>query len=69
MTVHPRVGLHQVAFLDETTSSFIEHCRKIGVEHATLVTPVLMRPGAVAEAQRAPLNALPDKPGFGAAAG
>ena len=51
--MHPRVGLHQVAFLDESTTAFIDHCRRIGVQHTTLVTSVLMQPGGVKEAQRA----------------
>jgi sugar phosphate isomerase/epimerase len=51
--VHPRVGLHQVAFLDESTTAFVEHCRGIGVQNTTLVTPVVMRPGGVEEAARA----------------
>jgi sugar phosphate isomerase/epimerase len=51
--VHPRVGLHQVAFLDESTTAFVEHCRRIGVRHTTLVTPVLMRQGGVDEAVQA----------------
>ena len=51
--MHPRVGLHQVAFLDQSTTAFIDHCRRIGVAHMTLVTPLLMQSGGVAEAQRA----------------
>jgi sugar phosphate isomerase/epimerase len=51
--MHPRVGLHQVAFLDESTTAFVEHCRRIGVHHTTLVTASLMRPGGVEEAQQA----------------
>ena len=51
--MHPRVGLHQVAFLDESTTAFLDHCRRIGVQHTTLVTPALMRPGGVDEAQQA----------------
>jgi sugar phosphate isomerase/epimerase len=51
--MHPRVSLHQVAFLDESTTAFLDHCRGIGVQHTTLVTPTLMRPGGVDEAQRA----------------
>ena len=35
--MHPRVSLHQVAFLDRTTEEFLDHCRKIGVSYATLV--------------------------------
>jgi sugar phosphate isomerase/epimerase len=49
----PRVGLHQVAFLDEGTPAFLDHCRRIGVQHTTLVTASLMRTGAVDEAQQA----------------
>ena len=51
--MHQRVSLHQVAFLGETTTTFIDHCRTIGVEHVTLVTPALMRAGGVEEALRA----------------
>jgi sugar phosphate isomerase/epimerase len=51
--MHPRVGLHQVAFLDESTAAFLDHCRRIGVHHTTLVTALLMRPGGVDEAQQA----------------
>jgi sugar phosphate isomerase/epimerase len=51
--VHPRVGLHQVAFLDESTTAFVEHCRVIGVQNTTLVTPALMRPGGIDEATQA----------------
>jgi sugar phosphate isomerase/epimerase len=51
--VHPRVGLHQVAFLDESTPAFLDHCRRIGVRHTTLVTPLLMGAGAVDEALHA----------------
>jgi sugar phosphate isomerase/epimerase len=43
--VHPRVSLHQVAFLDDSTATFLAHCRTIGVAHASLVTPVLTTPG------------------------
>ena len=51
--MHPRVSVHQVAFLSESTTAFADHCRTIGVQHMTLVTAVLMRPGGVEEAQRA----------------
>lgn len=51
--MHPRVNLHQVAFVTESTTAFIEHCRAIGVGPMTLVTPLLMQPGGVEEAQRA----------------
>jgi sugar phosphate isomerase/epimerase len=45
MAMHPRVSLHQVAFLGESSASFIEFCREIGVHCMTLVTPVLGQPG------------------------
>lgn len=43
--MHPRVSLHQVAFLDESSAQFIAFCREIGADHMTLVTPALTRPG------------------------
>lgn len=45
--MHPRISLHQVAFLHEPTSAFLNHCRTIGVQQATLVTPVLLQPGGL----------------------
>ena len=50
--MHARIGLHQVAFLDRSTTEFIEHCHRIGVRNTTLVTAALMRPDGLAEAQR-----------------
>lgn len=38
MTVHPRVSLHQVAFLRDGTPAFIDFCRKSCVPNMTLVT-------------------------------
>ena len=43
--MHPRVSLHQVACMDDPTAAFIEHCRTIGVQQMTLVTPLLFRQG------------------------
>jgi sugar phosphate isomerase/epimerase len=51
--MHSRVNLHQVAFLAESTTAFIDHCRAIGVGQTTLVTPVLMQPGGIEEAKLA----------------
>ncbi len=51
--MHPRVSLHQVAFLNETTAAFLAHCRDIGVQQATLVSPALTRPGGIDEARAA----------------
>lgn len=51
--MHPRVCLHQIAFIDRSTSAFVDHCRAIGVPNATLVTPILMQPGGVEEARAA----------------
>lgn len=51
--MHPRVCLHQVAFMKESTTAFVEHCRAIGVAHMTLVSPLLMLPGGLDEARRA----------------
>jgi sugar phosphate isomerase/epimerase len=54
--VHPRVSLHQVAFMGERCSSFIEVCRAIGVAEATMVTPLLMAPGGMADTRAALAN-------------
>lgn len=51
--MHPRVCLHQVAFIRESTTAFVEHCRALGVAHMTLVSPLLMQPGGLDEAGRA----------------
>lgn len=51
--MHPRISLHQVAFLNEGITAFIDHCRALGVGHMTLATPLLMRPGGLEEAGRA----------------
>ncbi|MFT3966502.1 MAG: TIM barrel protein [Sphingobium sp.] len=51
--MHPRVALHQVAFMDEGNAAFIDHCRALGIGHMTLVSSKLARPGALEEAQAA----------------
>lgn len=51
--MHPRVSLHQVAFLDQPTTAFLDHARALGLGHVTLVTGKLDEPG-VAEALAAP---------------
>lgn len=51
--MHPRVSLHQVAMITESTTAFVAHCRAIGVPHMTLATTLLMQPGGLAEAQAA----------------
>jgi sugar phosphate isomerase/epimerase len=38
MTVHPRISLHQVAFVRDETPAFVEFCRKNSVPNMTLVT-------------------------------
>jgi sugar phosphate isomerase/epimerase len=51
--MHPRVSLHQVAFLGEPTAAFIDHCRVTGIENMSLVTTALAQPGAYDDARRA----------------
>lgn len=51
--MHPRISLHQVAFANESTPSFVRHCRAIGVAHATLVSLFLTGPGALEETVQA----------------
>jgi sugar phosphate isomerase/epimerase len=53
MTMHPRVSLHQVAFMADTTAAFARTCRAIGVRNMTLVTPLLKTPGGMDEAMAA----------------
>lgn len=43
--IHPRVCLHQVAFMGATTADFVGYCRETGIRHMTLVTPLLFQPG------------------------
>lgn len=38
MTVHPRVSLHQVAFVRDGTPAFVDFCRKNAMPNMTLVT-------------------------------
>lgn len=51
--MHPRVSLHQVAMLGESTGAFVDHVRALGVAQVTLVTPKLMAPGGLEEARAA----------------
>ena len=51
--MHPRVRLHQVAFMSEPVDAFIGHCRALGIEKTTLVTQLLMQDGALEETRRA----------------
>ena len=51
--MHPRVCLHQVAFMAETTAAFVEFCCSIGVQHCTLVPPKLEQPREQETARKA----------------
>lgn len=51
--MHARVSLHQVAFLDEPTEAFLDHCSEIGVRNVSLISTSLTRPGAYDAARRA----------------
>lgn len=48
--MHPRVCLHQVGFLSESTAAFIAFCRAIGVGHMTLANPHMLGPTVLEEA-------------------
>lgn len=39
--MHPRVSLHQVAFMEHPTQVFLDHCTALGVRKATLVADKL----------------------------
>lgn len=45
--MHPRVCLHQVGFLSESTPAFVEFCRGISVKHMTLANPRMLGPAAL----------------------
>jgi sugar phosphate isomerase/epimerase len=47
--MHPRVCLHQVGFLSESTPAFVQFCRDIGVRHMTLANPYMLGPTVVEE--------------------
>jgi sugar phosphate isomerase/epimerase len=48
--MHPRVCLHQVGFLSESTPAFIAFCREIGVPHMTLASPHMLGPTVLGDA-------------------
>jgi len=49
--MHPRISLHQVAFPELSSAEFIAHCRAIGMQHMTLTSQALLRPGDLAGAR------------------
>ncbi|HUD28611.1 MAG TPA: TIM barrel protein [Novosphingobium sp.] len=51
--MHPRVSLHQVAFMGEPTARFLDFCCEIGVQHCTLATPLLQTEAERETARRA----------------
>lgn len=51
--MHPRVSLHQVAFMNEPTAQFLDFCCDIGVQHCTLATPLLQNEAERDAARRA----------------
>lgn len=51
--MHPRVCLHQVGFLNESTERFIAFCREAEIPWMTLVNPHMLGPDALPETQAA----------------
>lgn len=43
--MHPRICLHQVAFITECTGDFVLYCRENAIGHMTLASPLLFQPG------------------------
>jgi sugar phosphate isomerase/epimerase len=43
LTVHPRISLHQVAFLRDGTPAFIDFCRKNSIPNMTLASTLITR--------------------------
>ena len=39
--IHPRVCLHQVAFMSSSTAEFMGFCREVGIPNVTLATPLI----------------------------
>lgn len=46
---HPRVSLHQLAFMGESNAAFVQFCRAQGIGHMTMVAPKLLQPGGMEE--------------------
>ncbi|MEW9856134.1 sugar phosphate isomerase/epimerase family protein [Novosphingobium sp. M1R2S20] len=51
--MHPRVCLHQVAFMGQSTTAFVAFCREAGIDWMTMVNPHLLGPGTLPEAEAA----------------
>ncbi|MET1756835.1 sugar phosphate isomerase/epimerase family protein [Novosphingobium sp. RD2P27] len=51
--MHPRVCLHQVAFMGQSTTAFVAFCREAGIGWMTMVNPHLLGPGVLDEAEAA----------------
>lgn len=51
--MHPRVGLHQVALISDTTADFVAHCRAIGISHMTLSAGRLLEAAGFEDVQMA----------------
>ncbi len=68
--MHPRVSLHQVAFMSETTDGFLAFCRELGVANAVLAAPKVKADGIGESAQPGPaiisVNDVFDPGSFGA---
>ena len=47
LPVHPRISLHQVAFVRDGTPAFVEFCRKNSVPNMTLASSLIMGPNDV----------------------
>lgn len=56
--MHPRISLHQVAMVERPTGTFLDYCRSIGVQHATLVSPRLIQPEDIDAARKAVQHGL-----------
>src|SRR5579859_7710242 len=50
--MHPRVSLHQVAFMAQSTAGFLDFCRQAGFANTVLAVPKLDADG-LADARRA----------------
>lgn len=66
--MHPRVSLHQVAFMAESTEAFLSFCGEAGFANVVLAAPKLRAEGVAALPEGAPciasLNDIFDAAGF-----
>jgi len=54
--VHPRISLHQVAFIADPTTVFLDFCCSIGVQHCTLAAPCMQTQQSRSSVKQSPVK-------------